>query len=37
VLAQLRRAQGAGSSARSGADSEGEQQTDFVEESGGIY
>jgi penicillin-binding protein 1A len=37
VLAQLRRGEQSASSARSGAEGEGEQQTDFVEESGGIY
>ena len=37
VLAQLRRGGEGGASARNPADSEGAQQTDFVEESGGIY
>jgi penicillin-binding protein 1A len=37
VLAQLRRGTDAGSSASSADGGEGEQQTDFVEESGGIY
>ena len=37
VLAQLRRGEGAGAAARSPAEGEGAQQTDFVEESGGIY
>jgi len=37
VLAQLRRGEGTGPSVRSPAESEGAQQTDFVEESGGIY
>ena len=37
VLAQLRRGNGNGAAARNPADAEGAQQTDFVEESGGIY
>lgn len=37
VLAQLRRGDDAGSSASGAAEGQGEQQTDFVEESGGIY
>jgi len=37
VLAQLRRGEGQGASGRGPADAEGAQQTDFVEESGGIY
>jgi len=37
VLAHLRGGAGAGASAQNPADAEGAQQTDFVEESGGIY
>jgi penicillin-binding protein 1A len=37
VLAQLRRGEGSGASGANAAQSGNEQQTDFVEESGGIY
>jgi penicillin-binding protein 1A len=37
VLAQLRRGTGANAGSRGAGEGEGEQQTDFVEDSGGIY